>query len=368
MYLSKNKKSPFYQIVYKNKLGKITSKTTMKKTKTEAALFLVEFKKKLTEPEQLKPNRIKLEDFQTEYINLVSSRLTKKYIRNVSDSLKRLQSFTGNIYLDLIDHRQAELFISDVFRTAKYAAAAHYRTLKSAFSKAEEWNYISSNPFKKFKLPKLPKSFPLFITYDELLKINDKVATPILRDMFLTGFFSGLRLGELLNLNWSMINFDQKIITLMNSETFTTKSKRERIIPINQALMDILKRLHAKRTKFDFENRVFLKRNRFPFNDNYISRTFKKAVGAAGFNKRFHFHTLRHSFASNLVQSGVSLYVVKELLGHKDITTTQIYAHLQTDNLFDAVKNLEPENLKAKNSRDDAKVKNNPLKYEYSLN
>jgi integrase/recombinase XerD len=72
-------------------------------------------------------------------------------------------------------------------------------------------------------------------------------------------------------------------------------------------------------------------------NEDYVSKKFKKAVRACKLNDKVHFHTLRHSFASLLVQKGVSLYVVKELLGHEDLATTQIYSHLQEDNLRQAV-------------------------------
>ncbi len=63
----------------------------------------------------------------------------------------------------------------------------------------------------------------------------------------------------------------------------------------------------------------------------------KKAVRESGLNDNIHFHTLRHSFASRLIQKGVSVFVVKELLGHEDIKTTQIYSHLKTENLSEAV-------------------------------
>ena len=75
----------------------------------------------------------------------------------------------------------------------------------------------------------------------------------------------------------------------------------------------------------------------FKLNEDFVSRKFKQAVRKAKLDEGIHFHTLRHSFASNLVQKGVSLYVVKELLGHESITTTQIYSHLQKKNLRDAI-------------------------------
>ena len=72
-------------------------------------------------------------------------------------------------------------------------------------------------------------------------------------------------------------------------------------------------------------------------NEEFVSKSFKQAVRDAKINDKIHFHTLRHSFGSNLVQKGVSLYVVKELLGHEDMKTTQIFSHLQQENLIQAV-------------------------------
>jgi integrase/recombinase XerD len=68
-----------------------------------------------------------------------------------------------------------------------------------------------------------------------------------------------------------------------------------------------------------------------------MNKQFRKILSKSNLSDKIYFHTLRHSFASQLVQKGVSLYVVKELLGHEDLSTTQIYAHLQQQNLRDAV-------------------------------
>ena len=84
-------------------------------------------------------------------------------------------------------------------------------------------------------------------------------------------------------------------------------------------------------------NLVFYHIEDIKLNEDFVSKQFKKAVRQAGLNDRIHFHTLRHSFASNLVQAGSSLYIIKELLEHRDFQTTQIYSHLQRENLSQAV-------------------------------
>lgn len=86
---------------------------------------------------------------------------------------------------------------------------------------------------------------------------------------------------------------------------------------------------------------VFCKKNEERFSGNYFSRKFKKACIAAGLESAIHFHSLRHSFASNLVQKGVPLYTIKELLGHSSIATTEIYSHLNMETLREAVKTLD---------------------------
>ncbi len=93
----------------------------------------------------------------------------------------------------------------------------------------------------------------------------------------------------------------------------------------------------SKTNNVNNNNYIFYRIEGIKLNEDYASKHFKKAVRAAGLNDNIHFHTLRHSFASRLIQKGASVFVVKELLGHEDIKTTQIYSHLQTENLTEAV-------------------------------
>ena len=75
--------------------------------------------------------------------------------------------------------------------------------------------------------------------------------------------------------------------------------------------------------------------------EDFVSKTFKRHVRLSGLNPALHFHSLRHSFASWLVQDGVSIYAVKELLGHSDVKTTQVYSHLQPEQLHSTVNKIQ---------------------------
>jgi site-specific recombinase XerD len=150
-----------------------------------------------------------------------------------------------------------------------------------------------------------------------------------------------MRLSEIINIKWSAINLSERTIIVQNNENFTTKSKKERMIPINNTLATVLNNHIPKVLNINFDEYVFYKYSGVPYLKDYISKNFKKVIRKLEMNDRIHFHSLRHSAASNMVQAGVSLYVVKEILGHEDLSTTQIYSHLQKENLISAVKTLD---------------------------
>jgi site-specific recombinase XerD len=138
------------------------------------------------------------------------------------------------------------------------------------------------------------------------------------------------------------VNLSTRIITVGDAE-FTTKGRNQRYIPICEEVALILTfSLREKEKIIPIGNSyVFCKANGDAFTGDYISKTFKKACREAGIDKDIHFHSLRHSFASNLVQKGVNLYTIKELLGHSSISTTEIYAHLNMDALKEAIRTFD---------------------------
>lgn len=334
MYLIKYSKSPYYQIIYFVN-GKRTKKSTKKTTEAEAKEVLKEFAASLHQkPVEEKTESILLSQFKEEYINYSKQSKSKHYIKSIGLSFRQLQSYTGDVTLSEISSRTLDQFITSVYSRSKSAAGLYHRTLKAAFSKAETWEYIPANPFKKIKSPKQVKSLPIFIDKVDFQKILNNTTKGYIKPVLITAFYTGMRVGELANMQWNWVDFAQNLITVKNSESFTTKSKQERVIPIHQNVKKELLKLYSNNGK---SNYVFYRSDGIKLTEDHISKQFKKAVRQAGLSDDVHFHTLRHSFASNLVQSGSSLYVVKELLGHQDFSTTQIYSHLQQESLNNAV-------------------------------
>ena len=343
MFLSHSKKSPFYQIIYEVE-GKRTTVSTKTTDLNQARKFLASFSipVKINNVVIEANNSILLEDFKNEYVGFTKLSKSKYYItRSIEPAFKFFIQHCGNILLSEVTTRHIDNFIMSTYQRTQSGAALYYRALKAAFSKAVVWNLLQDNPFKKIKAPKVNKSVPQFITEEQLNLILANTDRQFLKDIFTTAFFTGMRLGELINMRSSWIDLTQNIIITKNSNDFTTKSKKERIIPIHSKVLSILLKLNKTQPPvLSGDDFIFSHNQNIKFNEDFISKQFKKAVRAAKLNDQIHLHTLRHSFASNLVQKGASLYVVKELLGHEDIKTTQIYSHLTQSSLSNAIQLL----------------------------
>jgi len=155
-----------------------------------------------------------------------------------------------------------------------------------------------------------------------------------LRPLVLLALNTGLRRGELLGLTWGSVNFAAKLLTVTAA---TAKSGHTRRVPLNAEALSVLKAWHERRGKPSADALVFpgptgerMKR---------IDTSWDSLVKGAGL-KNFRLHDCRHHFASKLVQAGVDLYTVKELLGHSEIAMTEKYSHLAPDNLRAAVEKV----------------------------
>jgi site-specific recombinase XerD len=335
MYITKNAKSKFYQVVFFRN-GKRTTTSTKTTNKKEA----IEFMESFSPSEQIaikpKTKSITLQEFSKEYLKHSELSKSKHSIRNIKLSFNKFIEFSGDSKLNQINIKVIDQFLNFTFKRTEYSAALYYRTLKAAFSTAENWEYIQTNPFKKIKAPKTTNKIPIFISKEELNIILEKTEGELLKNFFTLAFHTGMRLAEITNMKWNWIDIINKSIKIKNDNSFTTKSKADRIIPMNDTIFNLLQQqrgyIHHLEKDYIFYRVLGIK-----LNEDFVSKQFKKAVRKAKLNEAIHFHTLRHSFASSLVQKSVPLYFIKELLGHSSITTTEIYSHVKKEDLAKAV-------------------------------
>jgi site-specific recombinase XerD len=347
MFLAK-RNNGYYFIQYFNKAENRNMRvSTGTKQKTEAQRFLANFQsdpvpqsdlKLQASPKPQVGKKILLSHFWNEYVTYVGVTHSAHYLSSINLSFRMLKGYLGEVAIDQISRKIAQQFASTTLMRTKYGAYLYCRTLKAAFNLAIEWEYLSDNPFTKIRLPKVERNTPAFISESELHKILDRTTNQTMKDIFFFAFHTGMRLGEIVNLKWDAVDLDRKMITVMNTNEFQTKSKKDRFVPINKKLFELLQ---LKREAIQTNDFVFRKCLNVKMDDEWVSQSFKKIVRECEMNDRIHFHSLRHSFASNLIQRGASIYVIKELLGHSDIQTTQIYSHLQKENLVNAVNLLD---------------------------
>ncbi|MBK9334084.1 MAG: site-specific tyrosine recombinase XerD [Ignavibacteria bacterium] len=218
-------------------------------------------------------------------------------------------------------------------------------SLKSFFKYLESENVVSVNPIADLETPKTSRNLPEVLTIEEtelLLSkpdINNKLE---LRDKALleTMYASGLRVSEASNLESGNIFFDEGYLRVLG------KGSKERIVPVgNVALKFIIKYINESRPLLQNSksgNVLFLNFRGGKLSRMGILNILNKYVNLAGIKKNVHPHTLRHSFATHLLKGGADIRIIQEMLGHSDISTTQIYTHIDRDYLIEVHKSFHP--------------------------
>ena len=202
--------------------------------------------------------------------------------------------------------------------------------LRKIFNKAIDWGYATDNPVRKVDfLSEKGNIRKRVLNEDEEKRF--KAAVPFyLKQMILVALHTGMRKGEVLKLKWENVDFERREITIVE-----TKDDEDRVVPMNPLLFNLLLMLKSQDGKgeYVFTNPTTGKRY------VEIKRAFTSACKKACIDD-FHFHDLRHTYASRLVRNGADLNTVKELLGHSSITTTQRYLHSQAEQKRIAVNTL----------------------------
>ena len=230
----------------------------------------------------------------------------------------------------------------------QYSAATLARKIastKSLFSFLLDDGVVDLDPTKEISVPRIGRSLPDTLTLDEvdrLLASPNPNTDEGCRDsaMFELLYASGIRVTELVTLNIHDVDLEQAFIRCLG------KGGKERLVPIHdKAVEGIATYLKVARLRFakrHTESALFLNQRGNGLTRQGFWLILKRHVAKVGIDKRITPHTLRHSFATHLLQGGASIRHVQELLGHASITTTQIYTHVDQKNLKEQHSNFHP--------------------------
>ncbi len=294
---------------------------------------------------QLNAKDIFVEQGLREYEKHSEFNLAPKTLSLIKTSNRRLLEFIpGNRILNTIEKKDAENLIIKISKTAPLGVANYHRVYRAMFNVFKSWDYVFINPFEKIKLPKRQKEDPAVFTNEQINTTHNLLiekGKSVIADMVLFAVDTGLRLAEEANLRWCDIDFKNKVITIGN-KYFSTKSKKIRRIPFNNRIEEILIRNSNRQLTNGniLREFVFTQNNGKPYKLDTISKSFKKVLREAGFAEELHWHSLRATAASNWVNKKVPIYTVQKLLGHANVSTTQVYSKVSLDELRDAVNKL----------------------------
>lgn len=281
------------------------------------------------------------------------SEANQKLINDYLDYIKYERKLSDNTYLSYqqnlelfilsfpeeknilsITQEDVRSFIQSIDKSAK--TKAHYLTVLNAFYLFNiSNNTIKNNPCEGIKMPKREQTLPEYLTIEEIDKLLDIRLTKPLdyrnKAMLELLYATGLRISELISLKFNQIDFDECIIRVMG------KGKKERIVPMNNTAMEYLKLYLQEYRHFILKTKtsdyLFINKNGGAISRVGFFKILKQLCTDAGITKNVSPHTLRHSFATHLLNNGADLRIIQELLGHENLSTTEIYSHLGSKKL-----------------------------------
>ncbi len=284
------------------------------------------------------------------YLNIERG-LSQNSVLAYSNDVKKLIAYIEEYKIDIspieIDDREIQQFIYN--SSKKINARSQSRQisgLRNFFDFLIFEDYRSTNPTDLLESPKIGRKLPDTLSEEEIERIIiqidlSKPEGERNKAMIETLYSCGLRVSELTNLKISDLFFEEGFIRVIG------KGNKERFVPINLYTIKIINiykdlirsKMHIQK---GYEDVIFLNRRGKTLTRNMVFLIVKDLVEKAGINKKVSPHTLRHSFATHLLENGADLRAIQQMLGHESITTTELYTHLNKRYLKSVVEKYHP--------------------------
>lgn len=264
------------------------------------------------------------------------------------------RSFGEEVAIEKIDRLDIRRYLSFLHkRNKKSSIARKLSTLRSFFKYLVREQILLSNPAKEVSTPKVEKPLPTTLTVDEAFRLMESTEghgkkslrggkQRELRDRAILEllYSSGLRVGELVGLNSNQIDLDLGIVRVMG------KGRKERIVPVGTQAISSLKAYLEERGEILGEGPLFVNSKGERLSARSVGRLVKNYSKRCGIYRRISPHSLRHTFATHLLDAGADLREIQEMLGHASLSTTQRYIHLSLGKLMEVYDRTHPRSFK----------------------
>jgi integrase/recombinase XerC len=262
-------------------------------------------------------------------------------------------SSAGEIEMGKVDRWTIRKYLSFLHRKNKKSSIARkISTLRSFFKYLVREQLVTANPAKSVSTPKREKPLPSTLTVDEAFRLvespseeegqksRDRAILELL-------YSSGIRVSELVGLNFSQLDLELGIVRVMG------KRRKERIVPVGSKAIEALNAYLEERGVVNGEDPVFINSRGGRLTARSVGRLVKKYTGLSGIFRKISPHSLRHTFATHLLDSGADIREIQEMLGHASLSTTQRYTHLTMGKLMEVYDKAHPRSFK--NRKDESK-------------
>jgi integrase/recombinase XerC len=269
-------------------------------------------------------------------------------LRSYHSDLTQFSDFVGKRSLDQIDHVVIRDFIAHLIagKSTKSSTARKLSAIRTFFKYLNRQGILSKDPSRLVSTPRQEKRLPKVLTVDDATRLldaaisgtgNDVDAT-VARDRAVleTLYSAGIRASELVGINQGDIDHREKLMRIRG------KGRKERVVPIGQKALDAIAVYLGQRKGSDAAAPVFTGPGEKLLTVRTVQRILEKYRKKVGLQQSASPHTLRHSFATHLLESGADLRAIQELLGHASLSTTQRYTHLNLDSLMDTYDKAHP--------------------------
>lgn len=250
---------------------------------------------------------------------------TELKLRRKSEKTIKNYLFFNQKFLEFVKKPVHEIKINDVKEYLASLDKLSTATISLAIASLRFFygKILKIDIFKDIEIPKKEKKLPNVLTKDEVKKLIDSSETNKSKLIISTLYSSGLRVSEVVNLKKDDLNLQEKIGWVRRG-----KGKKDRVFILSDKLIEQLRPFMIKHPNY-----TYLLSKDEPLTTRNVQKIVKHASKKAGFSKKITPHTLRHSFATHLLEGGTDIRFIQELLGHANLSTTQIYTHVSTDEL-----------------------------------